>query len=243
MHRTPSALAATLALLTGSPMSAAASPQTLPPHSAPAQTAQSVLDDAFQAAWGSSINTQGPFTFMAGYSRLHALGGDRYALVSTAYSNREMGHHVEQALAVRYLVLTPAGYQATQVPVAMVSDQTFGQVTWSVRDDLLDDPVLVAEFPSGGDRPSSPTNIGAYLITLAPDGPVVRSARIPLSCGLDLRFPEDDRIKGALSASADDGIVVTYTGTHSATVTYAPNAEGILVAASDLADLKWCGLL
>lgn len=243
MSRTILALCASIALLTESPTLAAAEWQMSPIQAVSLQTPPPDLDDAFQAAWGSSVATEGSSTFTPAFSQLHSMGGDRYALVATGHSLSRMGHHTEQALAVRYLVLTLTGYQATDAPAAIVSDLTFGMVTWSVRDDLLDTPVLVAEFPSGGDRPSSPTNIGAYLITLAPDGPVVRSARIPLSCGLDLRFPEDDRIKGTLSASADDGIVVTYTGTHSATVTYTPNTEGILVAASDAADLKWCGLL
>lgn len=242
MPRRALALAASVALLTASPTFAATQSQATPTPAVSLQATQPDLDDAFQAAWGSAVVTRGSFTFMAGYSQLHPLGDDRYALVSTAYSNKEMGHHVEQSLAVRYVVLTPTGYQATQAPVAMVSDPTFGQVTWSVRDDLLDDPVLVTEFPSGGDRPSSPTNISAYLIVLAPEGPVVRSERIPLSCGLDRRFPEDERMKGELSASGD-GLVVTYTGSHSATIAYAPNADGIFVAASDATNLKWCGLL
>lgn len=234
--------AASVTLLTASSAFAATLLQTSPASAVPVQVPRANLDDAFQAAWGSTVVSHGPFTFMVGYSQLQAMGNDRYALVSTAYSNNEMGHHVEQALAVRYLVLTPAGYQATQAPVAIVSDATFGQVTWSVRDDLLDDPVLVAEFPSGGDRPSSPTNIGAYLIVLAPERPMVLSERIPLSCGLDRRFPQGERMKGELSASGD-GLVVTYTGSHSATVSYAPNADGMFVAASDTTDLKWCGLL
>lgn len=242
MHRTPLVFAASAALLTGSPTLPAAPPQTTPSHARLLQAAQPDLGDAFQAAWGSSVSTQGPFTFLAAFSQLHPLGEDRYALISTAWSNRDMGHHTEQALAVRYLVLTPAGYQATDVPAAMVSDLTFGSVAWSVRDDLLDTPVLVAEFPSGGDRGASPTNIGAYLIALAPDRPVVRSARIPLSCGLDLRFPDDDRIKGELSSTVGDRFLVTYTGSHPAMRAYAPNADGLFVAASGAADLKWCGL-
>ncbi|MGV9008324.1 hypothetical protein [Brevundimonas sp.] len=243
MPRTILALSASIALLTGSPAFAAAETQMSPTRAGSLQAIHPNLGDAFQVAWGGSVAEEGLFVFTAAFSQLHAIGQDRYALVSTAYAHSWMGHHVEQALAVRYLRLTPTGYEAMHAPTAMVSDLTFGSVTWSVRDDLLDDPVLVAEFPSGGDRPSSPTNIGVYLIVLESEGPVVRSERIPLSCGLDLRFLEDDRIKGELSASADDGIVVTYTGTHSATMTYTPNAEGILVAVSDAADLKWCGLL
>ena len=242
MHRTPLVFAASVALLTGSPTFAAAPPQTTPSYAGPLQVAQPDLGDAFRAAWGSSIYTDGPFTFLAAFSQLHPLGDDRYALVSKAWSNNEMGHHTERALAVRYLVLKPAGYQATDAPAAMVSDLTFGLMTWSVRDDLLDTPVLVAEFPSGGDRPGSPSNIGAYLIALEPDRPVVRSARIPLSCGLDLRFPDDDRIKGELSPTTGDGFVVTYTGSHPAMRAYAPNADGLFVAAPGSADLKWCGL-
>ena len=242
MLRRVLALAASVALLTASQTFAAPLSQATPTPAVSLQATRPDLDDAFQAAWGSTVVSQGSFTFMAAFSELHPLGGDRYALVSTAYADGRMGHHVEQALAVRYVVLTPTGYQATQAPVAMVSHPTFGQVTWSVRDDLLDDPVLVAEFPSGGDYASSPSNIGAYLIVLAPERPVVRSERIPLSCGLDRRFPQGERMKGELSASGD-GLVVTYTGSHSATVSYAPNANGIFVAASDAADLKWCGLL
>lgn len=240
MHRTPLVFAASVALLTGSPTFAAIPPQNTPSREAPIQAAQLDLADAFEAAWGTSVATQGPFTFLAAFSRLHPLGDDRYALISTAWSNRDMGHHTEQALAVRYLVRTPAGYHATDVPAAMVSDLTFGSVTWSVRDDLLDTPVVVAEFPSGGDRGASPTNIGAYLIALAPDRPVVRSARIPLSCGLDRRFPDDDRMKGELRPTTGDGFVVTYTGSHPAMREYALNTDGLFVAASGSADLKWC---
>lgn len=49
-------------------------------------------------------------------------------------------------------------------------------------------------------------------------------------------------MKGELRASGD-GLVVTYTGSHSTTVSYDSNADGMLVAASDATSLKWCGLL
>lgn len=250
--------AASVLILAGCDRQAASGPDadTAPPTPATASTPAAAPDLppaeltglAFRAAWdrsppvalaGTEANNGGEGGFSVTEGKLTALGGDRYALISSG-SGVDAGHVTPGVLAIHYLTRTPDGFRRADGQPLLVYGGTFGNPPdWDIRHNLLPNPVVVAE--SGGTWQGY-TCSGAELVELTPQGPVRRSdyLRLNFSSGGALG-DKGQEMEGRIEAGTPGrDFRIQYSGASRARVTYRLNAQGLYAPIDEPADLPWC---
>lgn len=233
------------------PETDAAAPQPAPaaaPATAPDLPTAELTGLAFRAAWdrnppvalaGTEGNNGGEGGFSITEGKLTALGGDRYALISSG-SGVDAGHVTPGVLAIHYLTRTPDGFRRADGRPLLVYGGTFGNAPdWDIRHNLLPNPVVVAE--SGGVWQGYACS-GAELVELTPQGPVRRSdfLRLNFSSGGALG-DKGQEMEGRIEAGTPGrDFRIQYSGASQARVTYRLNTQGLYAPVDEPADLPWC---
>ncbi len=199
---------------------------------------------AFQAAWGSPppvtyrAPEAGPNDDTMTYAKgtLVPLGGERFALVSEGQGGA--GHVSAGALAVHYLMRSPAGFTRVGAWPNIVQGGTFGSPPqWTIRTDLTPAPALVTE--AGGTWQGYSCS-WSDVVELTTDRPILRTGAIPV--GYDDSGAKEtggQDMEGALAPDIKgQSFSVRYSGHRNLTVRYA--LRGQRYAATTSPDLLTC---
>ncbi len=199
---------------------------------------------AFRAAWDGpppierDEKTGGQTerrTYRSG--KLIPLHDGQFALVSEGQGGE--GHVSAGSLSIHYLRRTPAGFERTGSWPSILVTGTWGSPPeWTIRNDLMPFPTLVAE---GGGTWQGTTCTWAHLVELIPERPMVRVNQIGLSYGDGGAREEgaETSMEGVIMPGERGRTIrVRYTGDVDATVTYAK--VGDVYDPVNLPDLPGC---
>ncbi|CAN5404452.1 hypothetical protein BH10PSE1_BH10PSE1_35210 [soil metagenome] len=202
--------------------------------------------EAFHAAWNATaplhrkVDDKGSSRALVyRAAKLIALGGDRYALISSG--DLEDAAHVDAgALAIHYLKRTPTGFERTGSWPEFVWDGSFGNAPlWEPRTDITADPAILM---TGGGTWQGYTCEWTSLIELTPQAPVMRTESFPTGydSGGATMDPKDARTMTATVVPDQKGrsFIVRYSGARTASVPYALTGNRYVTTAKP--DLLTC---